>query len=53
MNSKKKPFRVHIGCTAKGRDRWRYYGTLEAATAAVSAVFAKTGIVLSIVRTPV
>jgi hypothetical protein len=43
-------FKVNIGCTASGRERNRYFPTLEAAQQLCSKVFAKTKIVLSIVE---
>lgn len=43
-------FRVHVGHTKTGRDRWRKFATLAEASAFCSEVFDRTGIVLSIVR---
>jgi hypothetical protein len=42
-------FAVHVGFTATGRNRWRRFSTLAAATAFVNRVFATTGTVLTIV----
>ena len=44
-------YRVHIGYSATGRNRWRYFDSIDTARAFVGAVFARTGIVLSVVRT--
>lgn len=43
-------FRVHIGYTRTGRNRWRRFATLEAATAFCQAVHKATRIVLAIER---
>jgi hypothetical protein len=40
--------RVSIGYTSAGRNRWRYFATLETARAFCVTVFERTGIVLSI-----
>ena len=44
--------RVHIGYTASGRSRYAYFPLLSEAQAACNAVFAETGIVLSIEAMP-
>jgi hypothetical protein len=41
-------YKVHIGYTKAGRDKWRKFETLATANAFCSEVFEKTGIVLSI-----
>lgn len=43
-------YRVHIGWTSTGRDRWRYFDTMEEARAACAAVFERTRVVLTIER---
>jgi len=43
-------FKVHIGYTRTGRNRWRRFATLEAATVFVNAVHTATRIVLTIER---
>jgi len=43
-------FKVHVGYTALGRNRWRRFYTIEGARAYVSAVFNTTGIVLTIIE---
>jgi hypothetical protein len=43
-------YRVHIGYTRRGADRWRYFQTLEAASKACNAVFQQTGIILTVER---
>ncbi len=43
-------FKVHIGYTLTGRNRWRKFSTLADASAFCSQVFTRTGIVLSIVE---
>ena len=43
-------FKVHIGYTATGRNRWRRYATLAEAARFCGAVFSDTGIVLTIVE---
>jgi hypothetical protein len=35
-------YRVHIGYTRNGRNRWVYYPSLEAARRAINEVFART-----------
>jgi hypothetical protein len=44
------PYKVHIGYTTRGRDRWRMFPTLEAATAFCEAVHEQAGVVLSVTR---
>jgi hypothetical protein len=39
-------YRVHIGYTPKGRDRWKYFETFDQASAFCNEVFIKTRIVL-------
>lgn len=43
-------FKVHIGYTPKGRDRWKRFATFEAAQRLCSEVFTKTGVVLAIIE---
>jgi hypothetical protein len=43
-------FRVHLGYTVSGRDKWKVFPTLEAASAFCQRVFQDTGLVLSITR---
>lgn len=43
-------YKVHIGYTRKGRYRWKFFDTIEEATALVSAVFQETKIVLAILK---
>lgn len=54
MNNTTRPtapsFKVHVGYTRTGRNRWRRFATLADASAFCSAIFAKTGIVLSITQ---
>jgi hypothetical protein len=45
-----KRFKVHIGYTANGRDRWKRYATLDEAQEVCNRVFAETKIVLCIVE---
>jgi hypothetical protein len=45
-------YRIHIGYTKAGRDKYRYFATLEAARSAADRVFQATGTVLSITETP-
>ena len=42
-------YKVHIGYAKTGRDRWRRFQTIEAATAFCSDVFRRKNIVLAIV----
>jgi hypothetical protein len=42
-------FKVHIGYTVTGRNRWRRFATVADATTYVNAVWARTGVILSIV----
>lgn len=42
-------FKVHIGYTSKGNDRWRKFDTLESANAFCERVRAASGLILSIV----
>lgn len=46
------PYRIHVGYTPSGRDRYRYFATLEDATAAAERVFQATGVVVSVTTTP-
>ncbi len=46
------PFRVHIGYSPKGRNRWRRFPSIVAATSFCSRVFAASGVVLSITAAP-
>jgi len=41
-------YRVHVGYTATGRDRWRYFAALKDAQRYCSTVFARTRVVLTI-----
>lgn len=41
-------YRVHIGYTRTGRDRWRKFATLADASRFCEAVWQATGIILSI-----
>lgn len=43
-------FKVHIGYTPKGRDRWKRFATFEAAQRLCSEVFTVTGHVLTIIE---
>lgn len=43
-------YQVHFGYDRNERERNRYFTTIEAATLACSVYFARTGIVLSIVK---
>lgn len=43
-------FKVHIGYTRKGRDRWRRFETMAEAIAFCQRIFAATSVVLSIVK---
>jgi hypothetical protein len=43
-------FRVHIGYTRSGRDRWRKFVTLTEASAFCNRVFHLKGVVLSITK---
>lgn len=43
-------YKVHIGYTLTGRNRWRHFATLTLAALFCGTVHEKTGIVLSIVR---
>lgn len=43
-------FRVHIGYTITGRNRWRKFATLAEASTYCDRVFRRRGVVLSIVR---
>lgn len=43
-----KRYRVHIGYFQDGRERFAYFGTLDAARAYASRVFDKTGRVVAI-----
>lgn len=43
-------FKVHVGYTSKGRDRWKRFATFEAAQRLCSEVFTKTGVVLAIIE---
>lgn len=42
-------YKVHIGYTAIGRNKYRKFSTLQAAIEYCDSVFLKTGVVLSIV----
>ena len=44
--------RVHIGWTQSGKDRWRYFNSIESAIEACNAVFNATGIVLTVEYAP-
>lgn len=46
-----KPYRIHLGYTAGGRDRWRYFDTEGEARTAASQVAARTGVIVAIERT--
>jgi hypothetical protein len=48
----RKPYRVHIGYTATGRDRWRYYNTLENAQAVARIIFKALGVLVAVEKTP-
>jgi hypothetical protein len=41
-------YRVHIGYTRNGNDRWRYFDSLDVAVAFCGSVFRRSGLVLSI-----
>jgi hypothetical protein len=41
-------FRVHVGYTGTGRDRWRVFDSLKDAKEFCERVFARTGTVLTI-----
>jgi hypothetical protein len=41
-------YRVHVGYTARGRDRWRYFATLAEASAFAGTIFTKTGVVVAV-----
>jgi hypothetical protein len=41
-------FKVHVGYTATGRNRWRRFETLALASAFCEAVHRETGVFLSI-----
>lgn len=41
-------YRVHVGWTVNGSNRWRRFRTMEAAVKYVNAVFLSTGHVLTI-----
>lgn len=43
-------YRVHIGYTITGRDRWRCFATLEQAREFCDSVFRATKIVLTIIE---
>lgn len=43
-------FKVHVGYTKTGSDRWKRYATLAEASAACEAVRKKTGIILTIIK---
>lgn len=45
----KSSYKVHIGYTSKGNDKWRKFGTMEAASSFCNEVFSRTKVVLSIV----
>jgi len=42
-------YRVHLGYTAAGRNRWAYFDTIEDANAYCELVRARRGIILSVV----
>lgn len=43
-------YKVHVGYTPKGRDRWKRFAGFDAAQKFCSEVFTKTGIVLAIIE---
>jgi hypothetical protein len=45
---KKKPFRIHVGFTSTGHDRWRYFNSQTIAANVANNIFSKTGIVVTI-----
>jgi hypothetical protein len=49
---KKPGFRVHVGYTSAGNDRWRYFWTLEDANEFCNRVIDRTKIVLAIEKKP-
>lgn len=51
MSENAKKFRVHVGYTSNGRNRWRYFPSADAARPFLSDVFNRTGVVLSVTRT--
>lgn len=46
-------YKVHIGYTIKGNDRWKKFPTLKKANEFCNQVFAKTKIILTIVKSEV
>lgn len=43
-------YKVGIGYTPKGNERWKKFDSIEAASSFCSEVFSRTGIILTIVR---
>ena len=43
---------MHVGFTAQGRSRWRYFDTVEAALRAASEIEKRTGAIVAIEATP-
>lgn len=46
-------YRVHVGYTRNGHDRWRYFDTEQEARALCSEVSDKSGIVLTVEKVEV
>ena len=44
------PYKVHVGYTAKGNDRWKKFESFEQAQALCNDVAKRTGIILTIVK---
>lgn len=43
-------YKIHVGYTKTGRDKWKKFDTLEAANATCEAVRKQTGIILTIIK---
>jgi hypothetical protein len=43
-----KKYRVHLGYTRTGRNRWSYFLTVEEAMAFANDIFHRTGVVVSV-----
>jgi hypothetical protein len=43
-------YKVHIGYTANGRDKWRKFDTQSEASEFCNRIFAASGIILTIIK---
>lgn len=51
-NTNNKPYRVHLGYTRTGKDRWRYCDSLQDAQIYLDAAFQNTRTVLTVEHNP-